>query len=79
MVMKAPLNCCDFGTYDCQIPMPIRGRVQYIDICIAPIVAALNAGNIVTIASCCGHKKITGSIILEDERELIVILPDNKE
>jgi len=56
------------GTYDCQIPMPIKGRRRDIDICIADLVAALNAANIITDASCCGHGKIAGTILLEDGR-----------
>jgi len=46
-----------------------------IDRCIAPIVRALNAWGIRTVASCCGHNNRPGSIILEDGRELI-IAPD---
>lgn len=67
-----PKQCCEVGTYKCQIPMPINGRMQYIDYCISDIVAALNAANIKTKASCCGHNKIDASIILEDGRELII-------
>ena len=67
-----PKTCSDFGTYDCQIPMPISGRVEYIDYCIADIVAALNAANIKTVASCCGHGKIDTSIVLDDGREIVV-------
>jgi hypothetical protein len=44
-----------------------------IDRCIAHIVAALNAGGVPTKASCCGHGKRPGSIILEDGRELFII------
>lgn len=58
------------GTYKHQIPMPIQGRVRGIDFCIADIVAALNAANIITVASCCGHGKTDGVISLEDGREL---------
>lgn len=65
-------ECCDVGTYKCQVPMPINGRIQGIDFCIADIVAALNAANIITVASCCGHNKQDGVISLEDGRELIV-------
>lgn len=36
------------------------------DPCLAPIVAALNAGGIRTIASCCGHGKNDSSIGLAD-------------
>lgn len=70
--MEKPKNCCKMGSYDCQIPMPLHGRVQYVDFCIADIVAALNAGNIITEASCCGHGIIPGSILLADGRHLIV-------
>ena len=68
--MDKPKKCCDFGEYDCQIPMPINGRRRDIDFCIADIVAALNAANIKTLASCCGHGKIQGNIMLEDGREI---------
>ena len=63
-------KCCGIGTYECQVPMPINKRVQSIDICIADIVAALNAANIITTASCCGHGEIDGAIMLEDGRVL---------
>jgi hypothetical protein len=69
-----PKKCCDFGEYKCQVPMAINGRRCDIDYCIADIVACLNAGGLKTIASCCGHKKIDGSIVLEDGRELKIIL-----
>ena len=52
--------------------MPINGRVQCIDYCIHRIVAALNAGGIRTVASCCGHGKLKGNIVLEDGRVLII-------
>jgi hypothetical protein len=70
--MNKPNKCCDFGEYTCQIPMPINGRRHDIDFCIADIVAALNAANIITIASCCGHKTLQGSIVLNDGRQLTV-------
>ncbi len=72
--MDKPKQCCGFGTYDCVVPMPIRGRRQDIDLCIADIVAALNAANIITECSCCGHGQIDGSIILEDGREITIKL-----
>jgi len=70
--MKQPNKCCALGEYTCQIPMPIKGRRVDIDFCIADIVAALNAANITTVASCCGHSKMDGSIVLEDGRELTI-------
>ena len=68
-----PTKCCGPGTYKCAIPMPIDGRRRDIDFCIADIVAALNAANILTIASCCGHGKVDGSILIADGRELKII------
>ena len=60
-----------------QVCMPIKRRVEYIDHCIAKIVAALNAANIVTMASCCGHRKMHGRIDLRDGRVLAIF--ENKE
>lgn len=57
-------------TFKDQVCMPLNGRVQCIDKCIHHIVASLNAGNVQTVASCCGHKTSPGSIILEDGRVL---------
>lgn len=70
-----PTGCCEMGTYKCQIPMAIQGRVRGIDYCIADIVAALNAANLLTVASCCGHGKQQGIITLEDSRELKIENP----
>lgn len=41
-----------------------------VDRCIAALVRAINDGGIATVASCCGHGRITGNIILADGREL---------
>ena len=46
-----------------------------IDRCIAPLVQALNDAGIETIASCCGHGKLTGNIVLGDNR-VLEIHPD---
>jgi len=67
-----PIECTPVGEYRCQVPMPLNGRVQGIDICISDIVAALNAANIPTDASCCGHGEMMGSILLTDGRVLRV-------
>jgi hypothetical protein len=69
---KRPEKCCPLGTYECQIPMPCSGRVRHIDICIADIVAALNAANIRTVASCCGHGEQDAIISLDDGREITI-------
>ena len=70
--MKKPDVCCKVGTYECTVPMPIKGRRQDIDLCVADLVVALNAANIPTIASCCGHGKVPATIILEDGRWLTI-------
>jgi len=71
--MKKPSKCCEVGTYEHTIPMPINGRVRFVDLCIADIVAALNAANIKTVASCCGHGILPPNIILDDDRWLVVM------
>jgi hypothetical protein len=38
------------------------------DPCIAPLVKALNDAGLRTVASCCGHGKVAGSVILADHR-----------
>jgi len=69
-------GCCPIGSYEHQVPMALRGRRQDIDICIADLVAALNAANIVTRASCCGHGgERPGDILLEDGRVLYIQMP----
>ncbi len=65
-------DCCKVGSYNHQVPMPINGRRVDIDFCIADIVASLNAANITTIASCCGHGIMDSSIILVDGREITI-------
>ena len=73
---KAPCQRCDSPggeiTLRNQVSMPLNGRVQCIDFCIHHIVAALNAGGIRTVASCCGHEKMPGRIDLEDGRTLAI-------
>lgn len=71
--MEKPKKCCKVGEFKCQVPMPIKGKVQYVDFCIADIIAAFNAAGIITIASCCGHKKMNGDIRLEDGRIVKII------
>ena len=75
MGLATPRKHCGMGTYEHQVPMPIRGRRYDIDLCVADLVAALNAANIVTTASCCGHGKMPGNILLDDGR-VLTIEPD---
>lgn len=67
---------CDYPngpvTYRNQVLIPINGRVHAIDYCIHHIVAALNAGGVLTTSSCCGHGSKLGTILLADGRELLI-------
>jgi hypothetical protein len=51
----------------------VRLKIVDIDKCIYDIVKALNDAGIFTVASCCGHGKQLGSIILENNREMRVM------
>lgn len=74
-MLNKPEKCCGHGTFECQIPMPINGRVRMIDLCVADIVSALNAANMSTVASCCGHDVNPARVDLDDGR-CLVIFPD---
>lgn len=50
----------------------IDGHGVEIDIEIAPIVRALNAAGVATVASCSGHGHRPGRIALADGREIII-------
>lgn len=53
-----------------------KGRTHVpVDPCIAHLVQGLNDAGLQTVASCCGHGKRPGNIMLEDGQEL-VIAPD---
>ena len=69
--------CGHVGTYEDTVAMPLARRVQHIDRCISQLVAALEAGGCEPVASCCGHGKKPGSVMLRDGRELR-ILPAKK-
>ena len=49
------------------------GRIKSCDECIQPIVQLFNDYGLQTTASCCGHKKQNGSIVLKDGREILII------
>ena len=59
-------------TFTNQVCMPLNGKVQAIDHCIHQIVAALNAGGVGTVASCCGHGTMPGNIVLDDGRVIAI-------
>jgi hypothetical protein len=72
---------CEWGTTtEMEVTIPAhlsytgqaRRKMVGIDSCVASIVAALNAGGVPTVASCCGHGKRPGNVALGDGRELIV-------
>lgn len=43
------------------------------DPCIEPLVRALNAAGLRTIASCCGHGTHPTSVVLDDDRFVVVV------
>lgn len=67
---------CDQGNIN-KVYIFNLNKVVNVDVCIEPLVRALNSGciEIHTVASCCGHGKRLGHIRLADGRELIV-MPD---
>ena len=46
-----------------------------LDQCIKSLIEALNASGLETVASCCGHGKTLGNIVLKDGREIFIV-PD---
>lgn len=65
---------CKWGeTKRLSILRPV-GSVKMIDVdeCIYDLISVLNLGGIFTAASCCGHGKRPGRIILESGRELFL-------
>ena len=54
------------------VVMTIGGQPRDIDVCIVPVVRALNNAGIATVASCCGHGHRPGNIALADGRELVI-------
>lgn len=54
-----------------------KRKYALVDKCISDIIIALNKEKIETIASCCGHFKGIGSIVLKDGRELLIHYPNS--
>jgi hypothetical protein len=50
----------------------INNKSIGVDKCIVPLVKALNESGLTTIASCCGHGKQPTSVILENDRRLVI-------
>lgn len=65
--------------------MVILGRDEggtptvWCDPCIAPLVSALNAAGLHTVASCCGHDYHPGRVMLRDGRHLFIATPEWEE
>jgi len=49
------------------------GTIKSCDECIQSIVQLFNDYGLQTTASCCGHEKQNGSIVLKDGREIMII------
>ncbi len=77
-MLPKPKKHCACGSYEHVVPMACRNhRVEYVDYCVAQVVAALNAANVPTTWSCCGHGETDGVVALDDGRYL-VIMKDRK-
>lgn len=79
---------CEWGTFEeVEVTVPADlshtgisfRKVCKIDKCISDIVRALSQAGILMRASCCGHGKHNGSIILQDGRELVITYWKNKK
>ena len=62
--MKKPSKHCKVGTHEHEVCIPISGRIQGVDFCVHDLVSALNASNIPTTMSCCGHGGMAPSVII---------------
>lgn len=77
-MLEKPKNCEPVGTYAHTVPMCVnRSHVVEIDYCVARLVAALEAGGLRSIASCCGHGKMPPTVLLED-RTYVVLLTEEE-
>jgi hypothetical protein len=65
---EAAMTVIDKGT-----PERLGRDGIWCDPCLEPLVRALNAGGIRTVASCCGHGSYPGSVVLQDERVLMIL------
>lgn len=73
---------CEWGT-DTELDLKIAAKLSHtqearwakvkVDSCIAAIVNALQAAGIDMLASCCGHGKEAGYILLADGREVRIM------
>lgn len=69
---------CTAGSTEGDVLIKLRGKDGHmplvgVDPCIVDLLMALREAGIDTVASCCGHGKAPGSIILRDRYELIIV------
>lgn len=70
--MRMPLVSCScndvsFGTYDAQVLVALpNGNWIGVDACLVPILKWLWTKGVDTVVSCCGHGKISPSIVVTD-------------
>jgi hypothetical protein len=57
----------DFGTYECDKEIILNGKSIWVDGCLAKEIKELNNKGVKTVASCCGHKKITPVITIDND------------
>lgn len=68
VIIVCKCNNIDFGDYsNMEIIYDNKGNKMQVDKCIADEILWLNNIGIKTIASCCGHNKIKGSIAVEEK------------
>lgn len=65
VMVKVPSNLSYIGK--------ARWESASVDSCIADLVGEMQKGELVTVASCCGHNKYPGVISLDDGRHLLVV------
>ena len=73
---KGWIDCKTGFAFSDNVPCSSCGKVpgdSGIDPCLDNIIKALNNNGIETVASCCGHGRQPGSIILKDGREIIIV------
>lgn len=78
-MLEKPKRCCDCGTYEHCVPMCVHSKVVYVDYCVARLVAALEAGGLNPVASCCGHGKMPPTVLLEDDTWVMALTREQGE
>ena len=72
---------CEHGsTVDLLVPVPagdawegeMMWKIKPIDLCLAPIIVALNSAGVLTRSHCCGHGQYRPEIVLHDGRILVI-------